>query len=70
MAAFRRNAELYPNSANVYNSLADGYEAAGQMEPAKQNVSKAIERATKANSAQSAEFKRHLDRLTAAKPTN
>lgn len=68
MAAFRRNTELYPNSANVYNSLADGCEATGQTELAKQNLSKAIELARKANSPQLAEFKQHLERLTSAKP--
>ncbi len=31
---FKLNAEAYPNSANVYDSLADGYLAAGQNEKA------------------------------------
>jgi Flp pilus assembly protein TadD len=64
MAAFKRNAELYPNSANVYNGLADYYEAAGQPELAKQNASKAVDLAARTNSSQLDEFKRHLERLT------
>ena len=67
LAAFRRNAELYPDSANVYNSLGDCYEALGEPELAKQSVSKSIELATKANSPQVSDFKEHLQRLTSAK---
>jgi hypothetical protein len=66
LAAFQRNIALYPNSANAYNSLADGYEAAGQTEMAKQNVRKAIELATKDNNPQLAELKKHLSLLNSA----
>src|SRR5437660_6436221 len=41
IAAFKRNVELYPGSANVYDSLADGLEAAGNADVARQNVQKA-----------------------------
>jgi dienelactone hydrolase len=37
------NAEAYPNSANVYDSLSDAYLADGQKDLAKQNAQKAIE---------------------------
>ena len=39
--AFKRNVELYPNSANVYDSLAEGYEKNGQLKQAKENYEKA-----------------------------
>jgi len=42
MAVFQRNVELYPGSANVYDSLGDGYEAAGKLDRAMQNVEKAV----------------------------
>ncbi len=37
------NAEAYPNSANVYDSLADAYLADGQKDLARQNAKKALE---------------------------
>src|SRR5262249_41970774 len=43
MTAFRRNVELYPQSANVYDSLADGLEAEGKPELAIENTQKAVE---------------------------
>ena len=66
MAAFRRNVELYPLSANVYDSLADAQEAAGKPELASQNVQKAVEIATQAGDPLLPDFKKHLDRLTAS----
>lgn len=66
IAAFRRNVELYPNSANVYDSLADGLEAAGQLGAAKQNVEKAVAVATQNGDPLLPEFQRHLQRLSAA----
>jgi hypothetical protein len=68
LAAFKRNVQLYPNSANVYNSLADYYEAIGQVDAARQNVSKAIEIATSRSSPQLFEFKKHLELLKSVKP--
>lgn len=38
----KMNAEAYPNSANVYDSLGDAYLAAGQKELARANAQKAI----------------------------
>jgi CubicO group peptidase (beta-lactamase class C family) len=40
---FKLNAEEYPKSANVYNSLADGYEKSGQTQLAIVNYNKALE---------------------------
>jgi predicted alpha/beta superfamily hydrolase len=66
LAAFRRNAELYPGSANVYDSLADGLEAAGKADLARQNVEKAITVGTATADPLRPQFKQHLDRLGAA----
>jgi predicted alpha/beta superfamily hydrolase len=66
LAAFRRNVELYPQSANVYDSLADGFTAAGKPDLAVQNVEKAIEVATQTGDSLLPAFKKHLDRLVAA----
>lgn len=40
---FKLNASAYPNSANVYDSLADAYVAEGQNDLALQNARKALE---------------------------
>jgi predicted alpha/beta superfamily hydrolase len=66
MAAFQRNVELYPHSANAYDSLADGLEAQNKPGLAMQNVQKAVELATQAGDPLLPEFKRHLERLVAA----
>jgi tetratricopeptide (TPR) repeat protein len=66
IAAFKRNVELYPDSANVYDSLADGLEASGEFEPAMQNSQQAVAVATKTADARLPDFQKHLERLTAA----
>ena len=66
LAAFRRNVELYPQSANTYDSLADGYEGAGKSDLALQNVQKAVEVATQTGDPLLPNFKKHLQRLAAA----
>lgn len=43
IAILKLNASLYPNSANVYDSLGDAYLADGQNDLARQNALKAIE---------------------------
>ncbi len=65
LAAFRRNVELYPQSANVYDSLADGFEAAGKPDLAIQSVQKAVEVATQTADPLLPPFQKHLDRLVA-----
>jgi hypothetical protein len=42
---FRKNAANYPNSANVYDSLAEAYEKNGQFKQAAENYEKAYKRA-------------------------
>ena len=43
IALFILNAAMFPNSANVYDSLADGYAAKGDKEKAKANYQKAFQ---------------------------
>lgn len=45
IAAFKKNAENYPNSANVYDSLAESYEKNGQLKQAAENYEKAYKMA-------------------------
>jgi predicted alpha/beta superfamily hydrolase len=70
IAAFRRNVELYPGSANVYDSLADGLEAAGKADLARQNAEKAVAVGTTAGDPALPQFKQHLERLSAAAATD
>jgi uncharacterized protein len=66
MTAFRRNVELYPHSANVYDSLADGLEAQGKANLALENVQKAVGVATQNSDPALPDFQKHLERLSAA----
>jgi tetratricopeptide (TPR) repeat protein len=43
IAAFQLNVEAYPQSANVYDSLSDGYVALGNRDEALKNAQKAVE---------------------------
>jgi predicted alpha/beta superfamily hydrolase len=65
LAAFQRNVELYPRSANVYDSLADGLEAAGKLDLAHQNEEKAVAVGTETGDPLLPQFKQHLEKLTA-----
>jgi tetratricopeptide (TPR) repeat protein len=69
IAAFRRNVELYPGSANVYDSLADALEAAGKPDLARQNEEKAVTVGTATSDPLLPQFKQHLDRLAASAAT-
>lgn len=40
---FKRNVKEYPGSANVYDSLGDGYKANNKLKKAKENYKKAVE---------------------------
>lgn len=66
LKAFERNLQLYPDSANVYDSLADAQEAAGKLDLALENTRKAVELGTRTNDPELQAFQRHLDRLEAA----
>jgi dienelactone hydrolase len=56
VAVFRMNVEAYPGSANVYDSLSDGYLAMGNKEEALKYAQRAIEMLDKDTNA-TAEFK-------------
>ena len=71
IAAFKHNVELYPDSANAYDSLGEGLEAAGRYEPATENFQKAIALASQNNDGDLGQFRQHLERATAeAKKTS
>jgi len=61
---FLHNVKLYPKSANVYDSLGEGYEAAGKLELAKKNFEIAIKKGTELNDRNLAIYKEHLDKVT------
>jgi tetratricopeptide (TPR) repeat protein len=65
IAVFQKNVELYPESANTYDSLGEGLETASKFDTAKLNFQKAIELAKKNNDGLLPEFQRHLERVTA-----
>jgi len=65
IAVFQRNVELYPESANAYKSLGEGFEAAGKYDAASENLQKAIVLATKYTDANLGPYKQRLQRITA-----
>jgi predicted alpha/beta superfamily hydrolase len=65
IVVFQRNVELYPASANVYDSLADGYEADSKLDLATKNAQKAVELGTKIDDPSLGGYKEHLKRLIA-----
>ncbi len=60
---FRRNLELYPSSANVYDSLADALEPAGALEEALRNRDEAVRRAGEIGDERLETFRRKRDAL-------
>jgi predicted alpha/beta superfamily hydrolase len=63
IVAFRYDVELYPDSANVYDSLGDGLVAADRLEEALASYSKAVENATKAGDERLPIFTANRDRV-------
>lgn len=62
---FKKNAGLYPNSANVYDSLAEAYEKNGQLKQAGENYEKAYKMAEAKGEAQLAKTAReNYDRIS------
>lgn len=61
---FRKNVETYPNSANVYDSLAEAYEKNGQLKQARENYEKAYKMAETRGEAQLAKTaKENMERV-------
>lgn len=65
IAAFKLNVERYPGSANVYDSLGEAYERAGQLELARTNYEKAHALGQQTNDPNLAIYKTNLDRVAA-----
>ncbi|MGQ0543352.1 MAG: hypothetical protein ACT4O9_16140 [Blastocatellia bacterium] len=66
--AFKKNIELYPNSANVYDSLAEADEKSGAKDKARTNYEKAYQMAEKSGELQLAKSaKANFDRLSSNK---
>jgi predicted alpha/beta superfamily hydrolase len=61
---FQHNVTLYPESANVYDSLGEGYEAAGQLELAKKNYEIAVKKGSVLNDNNLEIYKQHLVKIT------
>ena len=65
LAAFKANVERYPNSANVYDSLAEAYERAGKLDLAHPNYEKAVALGKRTNDPNLQVFQTNLDRVAA-----
>jgi predicted alpha/beta superfamily hydrolase len=63
IAVFRYNVELYPESANVYDSLGEALENAGQLEEAMSNYARAVENAKKIGDERLEIFTTNRDRV-------
>lgn len=63
--AFEMNTELYPASANVYDSLGDAYDAACRWDDARESYGKAYRMAREVSHANTDTYKTNLDRITA-----
>ena len=63
ITVFKTNVERYPNSANVYDSLAEAYEKSGKIEIAKTNYEKAVQLGQKYNDPALQIYKTNFDRV-------
>jgi Tfp pilus assembly protein PilF len=63
MAVFKAKVERYPNSANVYDSLAEAYETMGQLELARANYEKTMQLGQKNNDPALATYKTNFERV-------
>jgi predicted alpha/beta superfamily hydrolase len=62
IATFKANVERYPNSANVYDSLAEAYERGGRVDLATPLYEKAYQNGQKINDPNTALYKTNFDR--------
>jgi len=65
IALFRRNVEANPNSANAWDSLADGYEKAGRWQDAAEASDHAVELAVRFDDPNRASFVEHAKKMHA-----
>ncbi len=61
LAYFEYNRRNYPDSANVYDSLGEGLEAAGRLDAARASFEQAVERGAKAKDPNLPFYRQHLD---------
>ncbi len=66
IAVFRYNVELYPESANVYDSLGEALEGSGRVREAHENYASAVEKAARIGDSRLAVYTRNRDRTAAA----
>lgn len=70
ITVFKSNAERYPNSANVYDSLGEAYEKSGKLALAKTNYEKAVQVGGQNNDPNLRVFKTNFDRVSEALKKN
>jgi len=63
IAVFKSNVERYPNSANVYDSLAEAYEKGGKIDLARPNYEKAVRLGTQNNDPNLPVYKTNFERV-------
>jgi uncharacterized protein len=63
IAVFKSNVERYPNSANVYDSLAEAYEKGGKLDLARPNYEKAVRLGTQNNDPNLEVYKTNFERV-------
>ena len=63
IAVFKSNVERYPQSANVYDSLAEAYEKSGKLDLARPNYEKAVQLGTQNNDPNLQAYKTNFDRV-------
>ena len=63
IAVFKTNVERYPNSANVYDSLAEAYEKSGRLDLARPNYDRAYTVGKERSDPNLALYKANLDRV-------
>ncbi len=66
ITAFKLNIERYPNSANVYDSLAEAYEKSGKLDLARTNYEKAVQLGQQNNDPNLQVYKTNFDRVSEA----
>jgi predicted alpha/beta superfamily hydrolase len=66
IAAFKANAERYPNSPNVYDSLGEAYEKSGRLELARSNYERAVRLGTRKDDPNLPHYRTNLDRVSKA----
>ena len=66
VVVFKRNAEQFPLSSNVYDSLGDAYQGAGHLDLAKRSYEKAYALGKQANSPNLAAYRNNVEKINKA----